>query len=425
MTFRQKLAAGIVSAAFVAAFLSAVAIAQVPALFVTSLTGTEQINVLVPSTGLVTTNPQTQVVTTKVLAAYVNAQGTGVDAQTGTSYTIVSSDLGKLVTFNNASAVAVTLPQATGAFGVGSTLTLSDIGAGAVTITPTTSTINGSTTFVLNQSRSATLFSDGTNWQVDTGGSGLQVTPATIAEGGTNASTASGARTSLAVPGLATNNTFAGSETFAAGTTTLTPTIDQTGVLNTAAVAGGHEFDGTTFYDAIAASSRGDRVVEQYQYLTGTYTLTSQQAAQQALNGTTNGAIGVLAATAYRFDCNFGLTSMSASSGTFGFAWGLLSSATLTAQYWTADANKGGTSLLTPGAVTSTFNTTANTALTAANTNTTAFAHIYGIVQVNHAGSLQPQLSLGVAAAAVVAAGSGCRLWPIGPAATVSVGNWN
>src|SRR5689334_14802974 len=38
-----------------------------------------------------------------------------VNSQTGTSYTFVFSDRGKLVTFNNASPVAVTLPQATAA----------------------------------------------------------------------------------------------------------------------------------------------------------------------------------------------------------------------------------------------------------------------------------------------------------------------
>src|SRR5438552_17939843 len=38
-----------------------------------------------------------------------------VNAQTGASYTVVAADRGKLVTFSNAGAVAVTLPVATGA----------------------------------------------------------------------------------------------------------------------------------------------------------------------------------------------------------------------------------------------------------------------------------------------------------------------
>jgi len=37
----------------------------------------------------------------------------GVNAQTGTSYTVVAQDQTKVITFNNASPVAVTLPSAT------------------------------------------------------------------------------------------------------------------------------------------------------------------------------------------------------------------------------------------------------------------------------------------------------------------------
>ena len=38
--------------------------------------------------------------------------GAGVNAQTGTSYTVLTGDRNKLVTFSNVSAIAVTLPQA-------------------------------------------------------------------------------------------------------------------------------------------------------------------------------------------------------------------------------------------------------------------------------------------------------------------------
>lgn len=169
---------------------------------VTTLVGTEQISLNYPCT-------TSCYVTTATLKTYIGSGSNGVDAQTGTTYTVVAADMGKLVTFSNASAIAVTLPQATGAsFGAGQTFTASTIGAGAVTITPTTSTINGASTFVINQNRSVTIYSDGTNWQVDPGASGLQATPATIAEGGTASSTAATARTSLAVPGLATANTY-------------------------------------------------------------------------------------------------------------------------------------------------------------------------------------------------------------------------
>lgn len=88
-----------------------------------------------------------------------------VNAQTGTSYTIVSSDFEKLVTLSNASAIAVTLPQANSTTFKGGWKTMVKcIGAGTVTITPTTSTIDGNATLVLTTGESAMIFSDGTNY---------------------------------------------------------------------------------------------------------------------------------------------------------------------------------------------------------------------------------------------------------------------
>ena len=100
-----------------------------------------------------------------------------VNAQTGTSYTIASTDCGKQVTFDNASAVAVTVPQATGTFST-CQFDVTNTGVGTVTLTPTTSTINGAISLAIAQNRQCTLNSDGTNWQVIgctalvTGGSG-------------------------------------------------------------------------------------------------------------------------------------------------------------------------------------------------------------------------------------------------------------
>ncbi|HLX18458.1 MAG TPA: hypothetical protein VKS24_24995 [Bradyrhizobium sp.] len=126
----------------------------------------------------------------------------GINAQTGTSYTIVGSpgaqtgsplytgDMGALVTFNNSSPVAVTLPQAgTSGFETNKWFDVENIGAGAVTITPTVSTINGSATLTIDQGRGTRIYSDGTNWQIMAGGVGLAGTPLTVPEGGTGDST--------------------------------------------------------------------------------------------------------------------------------------------------------------------------------------------------------------------------------------------
>lgn len=110
-----------------------------------------------------------------------------VNAQTGTTYTILSSDLGKLVTFSNGSSVAVTVPQATSTFGAGASFDVQNKGAGVVTLTPTTSTVNGSASISLAQNQGCTLTSDGTNWQVAActalGGSGVTSVAATVPGG--------------------------------------------------------------------------------------------------------------------------------------------------------------------------------------------------------------------------------------------------
>lgn len=89
----------------------------------------------------------------------------GVNPQTGTTYTIAASDECSLTTYNNGSAVAVTLPQAsTSGFGARAYFYEFNLGAGAVTITPTVSTINGGASIPLNQGQGALIMSDGTNY---------------------------------------------------------------------------------------------------------------------------------------------------------------------------------------------------------------------------------------------------------------------
>jgi hypothetical protein len=92
------------------------------------------------------------------------------NAQTGTTYTVLTGDRGKLVTLANAGAIAVTLPQAGASFPDGWYCDAKATGAGTVTITPTTSTISGSATLVLTTGQSARIVSDGTNYTALTGG---------------------------------------------------------------------------------------------------------------------------------------------------------------------------------------------------------------------------------------------------------------
>jgi len=61
-----------------------------------------------------------------------------VNAQTGTSYTLVLTDAGKLVTLDNAGAVTLTVPlNSTVAFAVGAIIDLAGLGVGLVTVAAT------------------------------------------------------------------------------------------------------------------------------------------------------------------------------------------------------------------------------------------------------------------------------------------------
>jgi len=111
-----------------------------------------------------------------------------VNAQTGTTYTVANTDCDpagkKLVTFNNAAGVTVTLAQAglNGNFLGGCILNFENIGTGVVTITPTTSTINNVASLTLNQSAGATIFNDSSpaatgNYWSNLGASGAAGTP--------------------------------------------------------------------------------------------------------------------------------------------------------------------------------------------------------------------------------------------------------
>lgn len=104
------------------------------------------------------TNMQLVSVTTIKNAKFVNKQ-------TGTSYTYLYTDREKLVTHSNSSAIAGTLPQAgTAGFEDGFMMWVENRNTGALTITPTTSTIDGASSLVLNQNEGVAIFSDGTNY---------------------------------------------------------------------------------------------------------------------------------------------------------------------------------------------------------------------------------------------------------------------
>lgn len=70
--------------------------------------------------------------------------GMTLNAQTGTTYTLVAGDAHKLVTLSNASQITVTVPTST--FSVGDQINLLQLGAGQVVISPTGITLYSSGT---------------------------------------------------------------------------------------------------------------------------------------------------------------------------------------------------------------------------------------------------------------------------------------
>lgn len=88
-----------------------------------------------------------------------------LNAQTGTSYTLVLADRDKLVTLNNAAAITLTVPtNASVAYATGAVINIQQIGAGQVTVVGDTGvTVNGTGTKTRAQWSAASLVKTATD----------------------------------------------------------------------------------------------------------------------------------------------------------------------------------------------------------------------------------------------------------------------
>jgi hypothetical protein len=110
----------------------------------------------------VLTADSTQTAGLKWAAAPTTSLNLTFNAQTGTTYTLVSGDVNKLVTLNNAAAITVTVPN--GVFTTGQQINLQQLGAGQVTVqSDGTTTFTGTGTKLRAQYSAATLVCTGTN----------------------------------------------------------------------------------------------------------------------------------------------------------------------------------------------------------------------------------------------------------------------
>jgi hypothetical protein len=182
------------------------------------------------------------------ILTYARANIFAVNAQTGTSYTYLAGDLAKLVTHTNASSIAGTLPQATGSFGAGWFMQVQNRGAGTLTITPTTSTIDGASSLALATGEGVFIGSDGTNYFTQRGrGVGDALKSGTLAQ--------FAATTSAQLAGVISDETGSGALVFATSPTLSNPVVGTQSAGDNSTKAAS-----TAYVDAAVSSGGGGTV---------------------------------------------------------------------------------------------------------------------------------------------------------------------
>jgi hypothetical protein len=139
----------------------------------TAVAGTNTLTLPAVSNDTLVGKATTDVLTNKTLTSpVINGATIGtsiinltLNAQTGTTYTPVLADNGKLVTLSNASAITLTVPtNASVAYATGAQINIQAIGAGQVTVVGDTGvTVNGTGTKLRAQWSAATIVKTATD----------------------------------------------------------------------------------------------------------------------------------------------------------------------------------------------------------------------------------------------------------------------
>lgn len=312
--------------------------------------------------------------------------GVGGRTVTTTSDTLVSGDRQQMVTYNSASAVAVSIASAA-SLGNNFITYLRDINAGTETITPTTSTINGSTSATITEGEHCTLSSqDNTNYILDcslplTAGANITITPsafgASIAS--TGGSGGLSGMTAGQIPVAATATTVTSSKALAGTDSSIATTA---GSLTNGALACGDSLGGVTTTGCTAGTGPNELNLTS---VTGNMTATTTP------TNVTGISMSVLANTTYIGQC---FLQTSASAGTTQITWTGPASPTAVSFSGTLNASMG-----------TAFGTLVNGA---SSTTRQAQATVFYLENGANAGSIQLQFQNSSTGTSTMYAGSYC-----------------
>lgn len=207
-----------------------------------------------------------------------------------------------------------------------------------------------------------------------------------------------------------------------AGTATVAPLNFTAGTNLTSATAGTVEYDGTAFYATSVASSRQVVATKQGAWATAVVALTNNITTAQSIFQAANDTLTLAASTTYRFRARLGFNT-GATTHTTAFGFG--GTATFTSvDYISQATSSAANTLATPQM--RRVATAAASVLTATSTAVTTDIWIEGIVRVNGAGTVIPQVtfSAGPTGTCETAVNSFIELEPIGSNTVAAVGNW-
>jgi hypothetical protein len=211
-----------------------------------------------------------------------------------------------------------------------------------------------------------------------------------------------------------------------AGTTAQPPLKQTAGTLTTTPEAGALEYDGAVHHSSFAASQRG--ISPSMQIVTvapGAKTsLTNNITTAQNIFASANDGLTVVGATTYRFRARIALNTGN-TSHTTAFGIGLVT-ATLTSINYTSTATSSAADTLAAAQIRRVVSNASAAVLTAASTAVQTEILLEGIMRVNAAGSIFPQItfSAGPTGTCEVDVDSFFELWPIGSNTVVSEGPW-